>query len=216
MWFLSLPAQFHSTTAMGKARNRGKTKRSNKGGSNDGGVGRILGYSFMSNNDSNQVELNILNFGLDKKSTGEFLDKLQKCNEEERTTLKKSLIAQLEQRDNKVRLQVEDEVKKRLAEFKTQVASGASAKEVLEAQAQAANQVLKGVLLGVGCALVVGLVVLAAVNYMSKEDSRAGHVQDNAGSDSDDDSDDDWRIAARGTSKERLAFSRKKLKDIEF
>jgi CHASE3 domain sensor protein len=166
----------------------------------------------MSNNDSNHVELNLFNSGMDKKSTGEFLDKLQNLNKEERTTFQKSLIAQLEQRDNKVRLQVEDEVKKRVAEFKTQVASGASAKEVLEAQAQAANQVVKGVLLGVGCALVVGLVVLAAANYLSKEDSRAGHVQDNSGSDSDD----DWRIAARCTSKERLAFARKKLKDVEF
>jgi hypothetical protein len=57
----------------------------------------------------------------------------------------------------------------------------------MKAASQAANQQMKTALVTVGCIIVVGLIVLAAVTYLLKDSSREAPVQGNTGDDFDDD-----------------------------
>lgn len=124
---------------MGKPRNPGKgqTKTSRNGE----GKGSWLGTDVLSNNHSNKVEFNVkvLNFtlggGKNKKSTAAPLSEIQSLNAQDRNRLEMTLNAQMEQLPENIRRQVKIEVGKRAEEFERRVASGASPKEVLEAQA---------------------------------------------------------------------------------
>ena len=145
--------------------------------------------------------------GLDKMEVEGLVNEYSKINTQKINDLDFRL-TQLE--DNERRL-VNEELGQRLNKLEAQLRSGASKKQIIEAHAQGANENMKGVLTGVSCAILVGLLVLGAWSYASRESS----AEAAAGVDDGDDSDDNWQNAAKGSSVEQLEFAMVKLRKMK-
>jgi hypothetical protein len=99
----------------------------------------------------------------------------------------------------------------RLVKLEEQLQSGVSEKQIIEAHAQGANENMKGVLTGVACTILIGLLIVGGWSYVSKRSFKeaAGETDDR------NDSDDDWQNAAKASSVEKLEFAMAKLQKMK-
>lgn len=105
---------------------------------------------------------------------------------------------------------VNQELGSRLGKLEEQLRSGASEKQIIEAHAQGANENMKGVLTGVACTILIGLLVVGGWSYVSKKSSKEATGETDAGNDSED----DWQNAAKGSSVEKLEFAMANLRKM--
>ncbi len=145
---------------------------------------------------------------LDKNHVKELVETYSKMNNEKTIG---DITSQLNQLGKNERHLLRQEFDRRVTRIEEQLRSGASEKRIIEAHAQGANENMKRVVTGAGCAILVGLLVVAAMSYASKDSSRRTAAETDDG----DDSDDDWRDAAKGSADEQLEFAMAKLREMK-
>ncbi|KIW97867.1 uncharacterized protein Z519_01451 [Cladophialophora bantiana CBS 173.52] len=156
-------------------------------------------------------EVTLLEYGskgeLDKNQVRELISNHLKTNNPK---VKEDLTFQFNRLEEKERHFIKQELDAGLKKIEEQLRSGVSEKQIIEAYTQGANANMKGVVTGTGCAVLVGLLVVAALSYSSKHSTKRSAGEDDNG----DDFDDDWKEAARGSSVEQLEFAMGKLRNM--